>query len=227
NGCHKGKYNWKNRIAVFKNKPLNLCDIEYYRNHNPEHVRKKLYRMAKVIRKEIASRSTNATPSMLATAESVAISKQYGIKNMQDSKEQAVLLGIVSTIMPMLLTKYLDLFAIDSTGSHNCLNFLNTAFIVRSDKPHSQIIATFISDRETIPVIGHMFESRLKNAFQIRKQFYMTGMKHAAAKLDNDDVQHAAAELDDDELDDNDIQHAAAELDNNDISKESSRLSKS
>ncbi|CAG8792266.1 11732_t:CDS:2, partial [Gigaspora rosea] len=34
--------------------------------HDPEHVRKKPYQMAKVIRKEITSRSTNVTPSILA-----------------------------------------------------------------------------------------------------------------------------------------------------------------
>ncbi|RIB22619.1 hypothetical protein C2G38_2173562 [Gigaspora rosea] len=38
-------------------------------------------------------------------AEGIAISKQYGIKNAQDPKEQAVLLGITSTIMLTLLTK--------------------------------------------------------------------------------------------------------------------------
>ncbi|CAG8778347.1 11427_t:CDS:2, partial [Dentiscutata erythropus] len=63
----QGKCNWKGHIAVFKDKPLNLCDIECCGNYDPEHVRTKPYRMAKVIRKEIASRSTNTTPSMLAT----------------------------------------------------------------------------------------------------------------------------------------------------------------
>ncbi|CAG8706281.1 27726_t:CDS:2, partial [Dentiscutata erythropus] len=67
NGCRKGKCNWKGCIAVFKDKPLNLCDIECCGNHDPEHVRTKPYRMAKVIKKEIASRSTNTTPSILAT----------------------------------------------------------------------------------------------------------------------------------------------------------------
>ena len=44
-------------------------------------------------------------------AEGTAILKQYGVKDVQDPKEQAVLLGIVSTIMPALLTKYPDLLA--------------------------------------------------------------------------------------------------------------------
>ncbi|RIB25811.1 hypothetical protein C2G38_2030739 [Gigaspora rosea] len=154
--------------------------------------------MAKVIRKEITSKSTNVTPSILATefmnnakisstisstpanqvqpvstrfmpnleaiqnalkynkklyhpsalefekicsimdayeTEGVVISKQFGIKDSKDPKEQAVLLGITSTIMPKLLTKYPDLLAVDSTGCCNCLNFPNTAFMVKLDKP--------------------------------------------------------------------------------------------
>ncbi|CAG8791059.1 7724_t:CDS:2, partial [Gigaspora rosea] len=63
----RGKCNWKGHIAVFKDKLLNLCDIECRGNHDPDHVRKKPYQIAKVIRKEIASRSTNTMLSMLAT----------------------------------------------------------------------------------------------------------------------------------------------------------------
>lgn len=40
NGCRKGKCNWKGRIAVFWDKPLNLCNIECHGSHDPEHVRK-------------------------------------------------------------------------------------------------------------------------------------------------------------------------------------------
>ncbi|CAG8586038.1 19857_t:CDS:2, partial [Racocetra persica] len=68
--------------------------------------------------------------------EGTVISKQYGIKNAQDPKEQAILLGIASTIMLALLTKYLDLLAVDST-------------------------TIFVNDKETIPVINLMFESWL------------------------------------------------------------------
>ncbi|CAG8795475.1 4523_t:CDS:1, partial [Racocetra fulgida] len=48
--------------------------------------------------------------------EGIVISKQYSVKNAQDPKEQAVLLGVASTILPILLTKYLDFLAVDSTG---------------------------------------------------------------------------------------------------------------
>ncbi|CAG8721874.1 6559_t:CDS:1, partial [Dentiscutata heterogama] len=92
-------------------------------------------------------------------AEGTIISKQYGVKNTQNPKKQAVLLGITSTVMPILLTKYLDLLALDSTGHHNSLNFPNTAFMVRSDEPCGRVIATFISDKETILVVDLMFES--------------------------------------------------------------------
>ncbi|CAG8646864.1 1218_t:CDS:2, partial [Dentiscutata heterogama] len=179
NGCHKGKCNWKGHIVVLRDKLINLCNIECHGNHDPEHIRKKQYRIAKVIRKEITNRSTNVTPSTLATefindakissittntyeTEGVIISKQYGIKNSQDPKEQAVLLGIASSIMPMLLTKYSDLLVVDSTGHHNCLNFLNTAFMIRSDEPRGRIIATFISNKETILVVDLMFESLIQ-----------------------------------------------------------------
>ncbi|CAG8444280.1 15873_t:CDS:2 [Gigaspora rosea] len=57
----------KGRIVVLRDKPLNLCNIKCYGNHDPEHVRKKPYRMSKIIRKEITSRSTNVAPSILAT----------------------------------------------------------------------------------------------------------------------------------------------------------------
>ena len=87
------------------------------------------------------------------------IAKQYGVKDAQDSKDQAVLLGIASTIMPTLLTKYPDFLALDSTGRRNSLNFPNTAFMVRSDEPRGRIIATFVSDKEMTAVVDLMFES--------------------------------------------------------------------
>jgi len=87
-----------------------------------------------------------------------AISKQYGIKNADESKDQAVLLGVASTILPELLCKYPDFLALDSTSRRNGLNFPNTAFMVRSNEPRGRIVATFISDKETIPVINLMFE---------------------------------------------------------------------
>ncbi|CAG8544557.1 10729_t:CDS:2, partial [Dentiscutata heterogama] len=49
-------------------------------------------------------------------AEDIVISKQYA-----------------------LLTKYPDLLAIDSSSCRNGLNFPNTAFIVRSDKPEIEL----------------------------------------------------------------------------------------
>src|SRR2546421_10984862 len=52
-------------------------------------------------------------------AEGTAISKQYGIKGAPNSKDQAVLLGIASTIMPKLLDKYPDFLALDSTSRRN------------------------------------------------------------------------------------------------------------
>ncbi|KAF0459944.1 hypothetical protein F8M41_000640 [Gigaspora margarita] len=161
NGYHKGKCNWKGRIVVPQNKPLNLCNIEYHGNHNLEHVWTKPLRMASSVRKTITNRTTSVTPSILAAgykenfylknqaqltstrfvpnleaiqnalkydkklyypsvleyekvssimdtheSEGTIISKQYGIKDTQDPKEQAVLLGIASTIMPTLLTKF-------------------------------------------------------------------------------------------------------------------------
>ncbi|RIB13747.1 hypothetical protein C2G38_2040712 [Gigaspora rosea] len=92
-------------------------------------------------------------------SENTVISKQYGVKDAQNAKEQAVLLGIASTIMPALLTKYPDFLGIDSTGCHNSLNFPNTAFMVRSNEPRGRIVATFVSDKETTPVVDLMFES--------------------------------------------------------------------
>ncbi|KAG9289617.1 hypothetical protein G9A89_014352 [Geosiphon pyriformis] len=38
NGCHKTKCNWKGRIAVPHDKPLNLCNIVCYGNHDPDHI---------------------------------------------------------------------------------------------------------------------------------------------------------------------------------------------
>lgn len=90
--------------------------------------------------------------------EGTAISKQYGIKDANESKDQAVLLGVASTIMSELLYKYPDFLAVDSTSRRNGLNFPNTAFMVRSDEPRGRIVATFISDRETIPIVDLMFE---------------------------------------------------------------------
>jgi len=66
--------------------------------------------------------------------EGTAISKQYGIKDADESKDQAVLLGVASTIMPELLYKYPDFLSVDSTSHHNGLNFSNTAFMVRSNE---------------------------------------------------------------------------------------------
>ncbi|CAG8505766.1 3692_t:CDS:2 [Racocetra persica] len=94
--------------------------------------------------------------------ESTVISKQYSIKNAQDPKEQAVLLGIASTIILVLLTKYPDLLAVDSTGHCNSLNFSNTVFMVRSDELHGRVVATFVSDKETILVTDLIFESLIK-----------------------------------------------------------------
>ncbi|KAG9289616.1 hypothetical protein G9A89_014351 [Geosiphon pyriformis] len=74
-------------------------------------------------------------------AEGVVISKQYGIKDAQNSKDQAVLLGVASTVI-----------------RRNSLNFSNTVFMVRSDEPRGRVLATFISDKETLPVIDLMFE---------------------------------------------------------------------
>ncbi|CAG8509683.1 13176_t:CDS:2, partial [Racocetra fulgida] len=91
--------------------------------------------------------------------EGTIISKQYGVKGAQDPKEQAVLLGVASTIMPILLNKYPDFLAVDSTGRRNSLNFLNTAFMVRSNEPRGRIVAIFVSDKETISVVDLMFES--------------------------------------------------------------------
>ena len=71
--------------------------------------------------------------------EGTAISKQYGIKDADESKDQAVLLGVASTIMPELLYKYPDILSVDSTSRRNGLNFPNTTFIVRSNKPFYSI----------------------------------------------------------------------------------------
>ncbi|CAG8608277.1 25518_t:CDS:2, partial [Racocetra persica] len=100
-------------------------------------------------------------------SEGTVISKQYGIKNAQNPKEQAVLLGIVSAIMPALLTKYPDLLVVDSTGYRNSLNFPNTAFIVKLNEPHGRVVATFVNNKETIPVIDLMFKSKLQIATRI------------------------------------------------------------
>ncbi|CAG8712744.1 23807_t:CDS:2, partial [Gigaspora rosea] len=62
-----GECNWKGHISVPKDKPLNLCNIECHRNHDPEHVRKKTLRISNSVRKTIANRVANVTPSMLAT----------------------------------------------------------------------------------------------------------------------------------------------------------------
>ena len=90
--------------------------------------------------------------------EGTAISKQYGIKDADESKDQAVLLGVASTIMPELLYKYPDFLSVDFTSHRNGLNFPNTTFMVRSNEPRGRIVATFISDKETIPVVDLMFK---------------------------------------------------------------------
>ncbi|RIB11513.1 hypothetical protein C2G38_2042613 [Gigaspora rosea] len=221
-GVAKTYCNWIGRIAVLQDKPLNLCNIEYHGNHDPDYLRTKPLQIANSVRKTITNRTASVTPSILATelmngakilsitdttpknqvqptstrfvpnfetilnalkydkklhnpsvleyekvcslidtyeSEGTVISKQYGVKDAQNPKEQVVLLSIASTIMPTLLTKYPDFLALDSTGRCNGLNFPNTAFMVRSDEPYGRIAATFISDKETIPVIDLMFES--------------------------------------------------------------------
>jgi len=59
--------NWKGRIMVRRDKPLNLCDIECYGNHDIDHVRQKPHRMASAVRKTISSRAPSVTPSIMAT----------------------------------------------------------------------------------------------------------------------------------------------------------------
>ncbi|CAG8501140.1 8108_t:CDS:2 [Cetraspora pellucida] len=83
-------------------------------------------------------------------AEGIIISKQYDVKDIQNSKKQAVLLDIISTVMPILLTKYLNLLALDSTSHCNSLNFPNTAFIVRSaDKSiASSFLESYLCQKE-------------------------------------------------------------------------------
>ncbi|RIB17966.1 hypothetical protein C2G38_2037297 [Gigaspora rosea] len=158
NGCDKGKCNWKGHISVLQDKPLNLCNLEYHENHDLDHIRKKLLRMSNSVRKTITKRELINNSKVLGTTintlanqvcsimdnyetEGVVISKQYGIKNAQDSKEQAVLLGIMFMIMPALLTKYPDLLAVDSTGCRNSLNFPNTALWSDQMTPWSNINA--------------------------------------------------------------------------------------
>ncbi|CAG8763644.1 12347_t:CDS:2, partial [Dentiscutata heterogama] len=46
----------KGRISIPQDKPLNLYNIEYHGNHDPDHIRKKLYRMSSSIRKTIMNR---------------------------------------------------------------------------------------------------------------------------------------------------------------------------
>ncbi|CAG8747087.1 12359_t:CDS:1, partial [Cetraspora pellucida] len=67
-------------------------------------------------------------------AKSMVISKQYSVKDIQGSKQQAMLLGVAFTIMLDLLIKYSDFLTVDSTDHHNSLNFLNITFMVRSDE---------------------------------------------------------------------------------------------
>ncbi|RIB18925.1 hypothetical protein C2G38_2036498 [Gigaspora rosea] len=242
NGCRKGKCNWKGCIAVFKDKPLNLCDIECRGNHDPDHDRKKPYRMAKVIRKKSqvdlqtqCHQCWQQVSSLMDTyeAEGVAISNQYSIKNAQDPKEQAVLLGIASTIMLTLLTKYSDLLAqlkkyfpntqailydwheADALKEWFTKNlndqwlrdriFYQFRFIKRSrDQEEFDERKVNILDAEKLQAaIGIM---KLDTVRVITSYFrtHWFGDWHAAAELDDDDVQHAAAELDDDD----DVQNA-------------------
>ncbi|KAG9305163.1 hypothetical protein G9A89_010671 [Geosiphon pyriformis] len=76
-------------------------------------------------------------PSVLKfeKAEDVVISKQYEIKDAQNSKNQAVLLGVASKVISKLLYKYSDFLFLDFINCHNSLNFSNTVFMVRSDEP--------------------------------------------------------------------------------------------
>ncbi|CAG8512333.1 5350_t:CDS:1, partial [Dentiscutata heterogama] len=60
--------------------------------------------------------------------------------------------------MPILLNKHPVFLAIDSTSYRNSLNLLNIVFMVRSDEPHSQIVAIFVSDKKIIPVVDLIFE---------------------------------------------------------------------
>ncbi|CAG8726094.1 16773_t:CDS:2, partial [Cetraspora pellucida] len=179
----------------------------------------------------------NLCISEFEKAEKTVISKQYSVKNTQDSKEQAVLLGIVSTIMLVFLTKYPDFLTLDSTSCHNSLNFSNTAFMVRSDEPCGQVVATFVSNKETIPVVDLMFESKLQAAIEITSlvvaetitsyfqkywfgdwdtwivsQFYINANIHyGAAKLDinKENSQYNTAKLD---VNENNSQYNAAKL---------------
>jgi hypothetical protein len=63
--------NWRGRIIVLRDKPLNLCDIECHSDHDPDHVRQKPHRMTESVRRTISSRATNATPSMMATGKNI------------------------------------------------------------------------------------------------------------------------------------------------------------
>ncbi|CAG8798835.1 10481_t:CDS:2, partial [Dentiscutata erythropus] len=67
NSCKKGECNWKGRISVFQDKPLNLCNIECYSNYDSDNVRNKPLRILNLIRKTITNRVANVIPSILAT----------------------------------------------------------------------------------------------------------------------------------------------------------------
>ncbi|CAG8692948.1 1324_t:CDS:2, partial [Dentiscutata heterogama] len=78
-------------------------------------------------------------------SEGTVILKQYGVKDAQDPKNRQCFL-------------YPDFLALDFTGCRNSLNFPNMAFMIRSDEPRGQIVATFVSNKEMIPVVNLMFD---------------------------------------------------------------------
>ncbi|CAG8799681.1 18092_t:CDS:2, partial [Gigaspora rosea] len=66
-GVAKTYCNWIGRIAVLQDKPLNLCNIEYHGNHDPDYLRTKPLQIANSVRKTITNRTASVTPSILAT----------------------------------------------------------------------------------------------------------------------------------------------------------------
>ncbi|CAG8772110.1 7438_t:CDS:2, partial [Cetraspora pellucida] len=85
NGCNKSKCNWKGRISVLKDKPLNLCNIECYGNHDPEYIRKKPLRMSNSVRKTITNKVANITPSMLTTAQPTSTRFASNLESIQNA----------------------------------------------------------------------------------------------------------------------------------------------
>ncbi|CAG8697471.1 2625_t:CDS:2, partial [Racocetra persica] len=111
-------------------------------------------------------------------AKDIIISKQYGIKNVQDPKEQAVLLGIASSIMPILLTKYSDLLV----------------------EEFNERKVTILNIEKLQDAVGIM-KSNTARIITSYFQIYWFGNWHAATELNDDElddnnIQHAASELD-------------------------------